>query len=297
MKRRFSEFQVGVLTIIALAVLIGGMMWLKNIDLTKGSRLYQVDFARVEGMRVGDRVQVRGIRMGEVTGMHIMQSAVRVELSLDETVDLREDAVVTLGEKGIVGEVVIEVDPGTGAAVKEGHIFQGRTAGTIASMTDAAGAALAEMRELTRKVTELVDRVQAEGKVTETLIQANETLVKVDSMVTENHGDVVVILENLRVTTDRLRDLMESGRLETTFDTMERTMTSADSLMVNLMDSGRRLDAILTEVESGDGTAAKLLRDDALYVHADSTLVSLKRLLDELRRNPKKYFQVNVMDS
>ena len=269
MKRRFSEFQVGVLTIIALAVLIGGMMWLKNIDLTKGSRLYQVDFARVEGMRVGDRVQVRGIRMGEVTGMHIMQSAVRVELSLDETVDLREDAVVTLGEKGIVGEVVIEVDPGTGAAVKEGHIFQGRTAGTIASMTDAAGAALAEMRELTRKVTELVDRVQAEGKVTETLIQANETLVKVDSMVTENHGDVVVILENLRVTTDRLRDLM---------------------------DSGRRLDAILTEVESGDGTAAKLLRDDALYVHADSTLVSLKRLLDELRRNPKKYFQVNVMD-
>ncbi len=50
------------------------------------------------------------------------------------------------------------------------------------------------------------------------------------------------------------------------------------------------------EVESGDGTAAKLLRDDSLYVTADSTMTSLKRLLDEMRRNPKKYFKLNVMD-
>jgi phospholipid/cholesterol/gamma-HCH transport system substrate-binding protein len=296
MVRRFSEYQVGLLTVIALVVLVGGMMWLKNIDLTKGSRLYQVDFARVEGMRVGDKVQVRGIRMGEVTDMHIMQSAVRVELALDETVDLREDAVVTLGEKGIVGEVVIEIDPGTGDEVLEGHIFSGRTAGTIASMTDAAGAALAEMRELTRKVTELVEQVREEGKVTETLVQANETLVKVDQMVEQNHSDVVVILENLRVTTDKLRELMESERIGATIDTAQATLTTADSLMVNLQESSRRLNAILTEVESGDGTAAKLLRDDSLYVTADSTMTSLKRLLDEMRRNPKKYFKLNVMD-
>lgn len=296
MRRRISEFQVGVLTVFALVVLVGGMMWLKNIDLTKGSRLYQVDFARVEGMRIGDKVQVRGIRMGEVTGMHIMQSAVRVELSLDETVDLREDAVVTLGEKGIVGEVVIEVDPGTGEQVLEGHIFQGRTAGTIASMTDAAGEALSEMRTLTRKVTELVDQVKTEGKVTETLVQANETLLKVDKMVEQNHSDVVVILENLRVTTDGLRELMESGRLENTFDSAQSALTTADSLMIDLQDSNRRLTAILTEIENGEGTAAKLLRDDSLYVTADSTLISLKRLLDEMRRNPKKYFKLNVMD-
>ena len=37
-------------------------------------------------------------------------------------------------------------------------------------MTDAAGDALAEMRTLTRKVTELVDQVKTEGKVVETLV-------------------------------------------------------------------------------------------------------------------------------
>lgn len=296
MQRRISEFQVGILTVVALGSLFTGMMWLKNIDLTKGSRLYLVDFERVEGMRQGDRVQVRGIRMGEVTGMQIMQESVRVELVMEETVDLREDAIVTLGEKGIVGEVVIEVNPGTGQPVQEGHIFKGRTAGTIASMTDAAGAALAEMRVLTAKVTELVDQVTDEGKVTETLQQANDTLVMVDKMVKDNHGDIVAILSDLRVTSEHLRALMESGKIEQTFDHAASAMVTADSLMVSLTESSQRLNSILTKVEDGDGSAARFLNDPTLYDTADSTMISLKRLMDEMRRNPKKYFKLNVMD-
>ena len=58
MQRKISEFQVGLLTVLALVILIVGMMWLKNIDLSKGSRLYLVDFERVEGMREGDRVRI-----------------------------------------------------------------------------------------------------------------------------------------------------------------------------------------------------------------------------------------------
>ncbi len=296
MQRKISEFQVGVLTVIALVVLVTGMMWLKNIDLSKGSRLYLVDFARVEGMREGDKVQVRGIRMGQVTGMQILQESVRIEMVLDEAVDLREDAVVTLGEKGIVGEVVIEVDPGVGKAVQEGHIFKGRTAGTIASMTDAAGEALIEMRALTAKVTELVDEVRADGLVVETLQQANETLVVVDKMVRDNHGDIVAILADLRVASQQVRKLMESDRIEQTFDHAASAMTTADSLMVSLTESSRRLNSILDKVEQGDGTAALLLNDPSLYTTADSTMSSMKRLLDEMRRNPKKYFKLNIMD-
>ncbi len=296
MQRKFSEFQVGLLTVLALIVLIVGMMWMKSIDLRKGSNLYLVDFSRVEGMREGDKVQVRGIRMGQVTGMQILQESVRVELTLDETVDLREDAVITLGEKGLVGEIVIEVDPGVGLAVQEGHIFPGRTAGTIAAMTDAAGAALSEMRVLTAKVTELVDEVKAEGKVTETLQQANETLSLVDKMVRDNQSDIVAILADLRVTSNRMRSLMESGRVEQTFDHAASAMVTADSMMVSLTESSQRLNSILTKMEEGDGSLAKLLNDPSLYATADSTMTSMKRLLDAMRRNPKKYFKVNVLD-
>jgi phospholipid/cholesterol/gamma-HCH transport system substrate-binding protein len=296
MKIRISEIQVGILTVFAIVVLVGGMMWFKNIDLSKGQNFYQADFTNVAGLRLGDKVQVRGIRMGEVSGLQILQASVRVELRVDESVDLREDAVVTLGEKGIVGEVVIEIDPGIGVPIQEGHIFQGRTAGTIASMTDAAGDALVEMRILTKKVTQLVDQIKTEGMVVETLVQAHDTLDKVDHMVEENHSDIRVILENLRISSDGLREIVDSGRIEQTFDSASTAMANADTLMVVMQEAAQSLNSIMSKLDEGEGTAALLLNDPTLYTTADSTMTSLKRLMDEMRRNPKKYFKLNVMD-
>jgi len=268
MKIRISELQVGVLTIAALVILIGGMMWFKNVDLSRGQNFYQADFTNVAGLRTGDKVQVRGIRMGEVSGMQILQASVRVELRVDEIVDLREDAVVTLGEKGIVGEVVIEIDPGIGDPIQEGHIFKGRTAGTIASMTDAAGEALVELRSLTHKVTELVDQIKTEGMVVETLVQAHETLDKVDHMVEENHTDIRVILDNLRVSSDGLREIVESGRIEQTFDNASSAMASADTLMDVIQEAAHSLNSIMSKLDEGEGTAALMLNDPTLYTTA-----------------------------
>ena len=294
MNRKFNELQVGIFTIAALIILVGGMMWFKNVSLTTGQMLYQADFPEVAGLRAGDKVQVRGIRSGEVTEMQMLHGAVRVSMLLNESVGLRDDAVITLGEKGIVGEIVIEIDPGVGDPVPEGHIFQGRTAGTIASMTDAAGAALVEMRVLTSKVTALVDEMKDRGQVVATLEQAHETLEKVDTMVEENHVTIRAILENLRATTDEIRILAESGQIEQTLADASSAAASADSMMITLQESGRRLNSILLKIDEGEGTAALLLNDPTLYTTADSTMNSLKQLLDEMRRNPKKYFKLNV---
>lgn len=296
MRGRLNEVQVGLVTIVAIATLVSGMLWLKNIDLRRGQRMYQADFAKVEGLRIGDKVQVRGIRMGEVTGMQIMPQAVRVELRLDETATIREDALVILGEKGIVGEVVIEIDPGSGTPVQEGHIFQGRSAGTIAAMTDAAGAALAEMRVLTGQVTALLEEVRKEGKVVETLSQANTTLSKVDRMVDQNHEDVTVILDDLRASTTAMRKLMDSGRVDEALAGTAAAAATADSMLAGLGRTTERFNSLLTKLESGGGTASLLLNDPALYTRTDSTLTSVQRLLDDLRRNPKKYFKLNIID-
>jgi phospholipid/cholesterol/gamma-HCH transport system substrate-binding protein len=296
MRGKLNEIQVGLVTIIALAALVSGMMWLKNIDLRKGSSLYQADFAKVEGLRVGDKVQVRGIRMGEVTDMQIMPQAVRVQLQLDDTARLCEDAKVILGEKGIVGEVVIEIDPGSGAPVQEGHIFAGRSAGTIAAMTDAAGAAIAEMRTLTAQVTALLEEVRKDGKIVDTLAQANVTLSKVDRMVEQNHEDVTVILDDLRTSTTALRRLMDSGRLDEALAGTTAAAAAVDSLMTGLSVTTGRFNALLAKLDEGKGSAAMLINDPGLYTRTDSTLTAVQRLLDDLRRNPKKYFKVNLID-
>jgi len=296
MNRKLSEFQVGALTILAVIALIVGMMWLKNINLMSDGDLYQVDFAQVEGMRAGDKVLVRGIRMGEVAALHILSDAVRVEIVLDDYSVLCADATFTLSEKGIVGDVVIEVDPGTGEKVQEGHIFKGRNAGTIAAMTDAASEALAEARRLTATVGELVAEVKSRGMVIETLQLAHATLDTVDRMVKRDHVALTNILDNMNVITLKLRELMESGQIEHALEATAGAMGAADTVMVALSETSRRLDQILQRLEGTDSTAGLLLNDPGLYTTADSTMHSLKRLIDAMRRNPKRYLKLNVID-
>lgn len=296
MNRRISELQVGVLTLVAIVLLVAGMMWLKGMRVDQTLVLYQVDFSRVEGMKVGDKVQVRGIRMGEVSSMEIIETAVRVGLQLDDSVTMRDDATITLGEKGIVGEIVIEIDPGIGVPVDEGHIFLGRTAGTIASMTDAAGAALDALLVVTDKVSGLMDEIKATGKVVETLAQAHVTIAKLDDMVEDNQDDFVTILSDLKIASSGLRSLVESGNVEDTFDDASSVMARADSMMITMDGVVQRLDNILAKLDEGEGSAAMLLNDPDLYMRADSTMVSIKRLVDAMRRNPKRFFDVNVLD-
>jgi len=149
---------------------------------------------------------------------------------------------------------------------------------------------------LTGKVTSLLEEVRSEGKIVATLEQANETLNKVDRMVEQNHEDVTVILDDLRASTTGLRRLMESGRLDETLAGTKAAAEAADSLMTGLGATTRRFDALLAKLDEGEGTAAMLINDPALYMRTDSTLTAVQRLLDDLRRNPKKYFKLNIID-
>ena len=293
MERR-NEMQVGLITIFALVVLIAGMMWFKQVALSRGVNMYQVDFPRVEGLQVGDRIQVRGIRAGQVDGVAILDNFVRVRILVDDKVRIGEDAIVSLGTKGIVGEVVIEIDPGTGAAVDEGHIFKGRTSASITEMTDAAGTALAEFEDLTTTLNELITEIRDSGKIVETLALAHEAIDNTNRLIAENREATAEAMTNLRAALEDLRELMASGKVDRALDDFSAAAARADSLMSSMESSARSLDSIMGKLDEGEGTAAMLLNDPALYAHADSMLISLERLLDEMRRNPKKYFKVKV---
>jgi len=294
--RRISEFQVGILTTFTILVLVAGMLWFKNVDLSDEQQRFLVDFQKVEGLREGDKVQIRGIRMGEVENLALLPTAVRVQIKLSEKAELTDEAMIILGERGIVGEIVLEIDPGEGNLVQEGHIFQGRTAGTIAAMTDAAGDALDEVLVLVEKVTELVDEVKEQGKVVETLAQANQTFTRVDEMLERNQKDVQVSLENLVVATEGIREFVESGQMSQAVEDVDGTLARADSLMNNLNIASERLNVVLEKINDGDGSLARMLNDPLLYDRADSTMASVKRLVDAMRRNPKRHFKVNVLD-
>jgi phospholipid/cholesterol/gamma-HCH transport system substrate-binding protein len=83
---------------------------------------------------------------------------------------------------------------------------------------------------------------------------------------------------------------------------LTKTGTLADSLsalrlgetMQNANRTIKELHTLLASVEAGKGTAGKLVKDETLYNNIDRTIVSMNKLLTNLREHPKRYINISV---
>jgi phospholipid/cholesterol/gamma-HCH transport system substrate-binding protein len=71
-------------------------------------------------------------------------------------------------------------------------------------------------------------------------------------------------------------------------------MLKDDALYQRLTDVSARLDGVLTRLEKGEGSAGKLLQDDALYKNLSASLKDLQALIGDVRKDPGKYLRVKV---
>jgi phospholipid/cholesterol/gamma-HCH transport system substrate-binding protein len=290
--------QVGLAVILSALVLVGGTLWFKNFSFSGGVYRYAADFPAVEGLQVRDRVQVRGIRMGAVDDFMVINDQVRVIFHIDKGIPLRENARIRLTTLGIVGEMVVEIDPGSGAPVPEGHVFQGQVAVSLPAITDAISGTLADLRALSAEIQGLVAEIRAEDRIPATLDAASSAAANLDELVRVNRESLQKMVSNFEATSVALRAALAGpdSNLARSTAAAARTLTRADSVVARIDSTSVLLHEVVARLERGEGTFGQLLSDETLYLRADSTLTTLSRLLNDLRRNPKKYFKFNVID-
>ncbi|MGH7234891.1 MAG: hypothetical protein ACREIO_00770, partial [Nitrospiraceae bacterium] len=80
-------------------------------------------------------------------------------------------------------------------------------------------------------------------------------------------------------------------------------LNNRDGTLVKLTDPAlyQRLDALtgrgeqlLNKMETGQGTLGKLVTRDELYTRADKLLTDVEALVDDVKKNPAKYFRFSV---
>lgn len=292
--QRNREIQVGVVVVAAIIILIGGLMFFKRVSLDTDMTLYAVDFPAVEGLRQGDRVQVRGIRVGAVQDFEILPGKVRVHLEIEDWVELHDDAEVVLVLKGIVGEVLVDIEPGTGPVVEPGHVFAGRNAASMLALGDKVNASLDQLAALSEEVRGFVGELRGQGLVTGTLASAERTILQAEGTIAENRESLREVTRNLASLTATLDAALGDGKLDTTMTSVRTAADGLGNTLAALDSTNQQLSAVLARLEAGEGTAGKLLTDPTLYARADSAMQSLHRLSDQLRRNPKSMLKMSL---
>ncbi len=110
-----SSFKVGLLTLIALVLLIGVVFKVKGRTFSSAGRV-EVVFKDVNGMRPGAGVQMMGLRVGQVEEITPVvdgeNSYVKVKFVITEpNISIPKASALSIQQSGLIGELFLEITP------------------------------------------------------------------------------------------------------------------------------------------------------------------------------------------
>ena len=79
-------FWIGFTFIFFSIVFIGGLLYLQEISLRKSNYMFTVLFDNVQGLHMGDQVDMLGKKIGKVSQTRIKGQKIAVELSIDNMI-------------------------------------------------------------------------------------------------------------------------------------------------------------------------------------------------------------------
>ncbi len=110
-----SSFKVGLLTLLALALLIGVVFKVKGRTFSSADRV-EIVFKDVNGLRQGASVQMMGLRVGQVEEITPIvdgeNSYVKVKFVITQpNVDIPKASTLSIQQSGLIGELFLEITP------------------------------------------------------------------------------------------------------------------------------------------------------------------------------------------
>ena len=166
--------------------------------------------------------------------------------------------------------------------------FNERTAQNLASSIENFEQASQELVSLVRQQQEGVqtfatDMQQAGSTVRGAAAKLDSTLARLEQATAE--GEMSSIFENTEQATARLNEL--TAQLQTTTARMNRVIARADTTFTGARE-------LVGQVNRGEGALGRFVHDTALYERTAATLSQLRALLEDLRQNPNRYFQLSI---
>jgi len=70
------------------------------------------DFASVAGLKLGDPVEIAGVKVGKVESLALADDRARIAVRLEPQVKLQEDAIASVRARGLIGDKFVLVTPG-----------------------------------------------------------------------------------------------------------------------------------------------------------------------------------------
>lgn len=276
------EVLVGFFMFIILIALGIFTIVLSRQNMFKKTYPVAVSFERISGLRDGDNVFLRGMKVGVVKKTFLKDNQVIVHADLDVPVQFRDGYKVEVVASSMLGGKQLKINEGPLDAlpVPEDTVIMGTPPTDI---LEELGAAVAGIREMTDQISAgqgTLGKLIKDDALYNNLRDVSDKLAKGEGTIGKLINDETVYTD-LQATMTNLKDI--SGRLANGEGTLGKLLSEDDRLYQDLSASMENLRNITGKIGSGDGTLGKLINDDAMYVEAQKLLGELRAAIDDMR--------------
>jgi phospholipid/cholesterol/gamma-HCH transport system substrate-binding protein len=293
---RRAAIQVGITGLVALALMLAGIAWIKEYRLGQRKSRFVAHFEEVGNLSEGDPVAVRGVKKGIVRRVVLLDQGVRVEFEVDKGVVLHPDAMIRVANIGFMGEKFLALDPGSAPGRFDlSKPIPGRFQSGVPEVIAGAGDLITEATELSSRLNEFLDAVDPA-----TMERASKNFEKMtmnlSTAVERNQDDLRHAILDFKSAASQIRSIAHANSEQISssirdFGTASQRLTALSEKLSGTADA---LNRVVARMDNQEGTLGKVIADSTLYVDLKETLRNTNDLVKDIKKNPKRYLKIGL---
>lgn len=320
-----NEVKVGILSVVALVILLWGYNFLKGKNIFSGGTVLKAEFKTVVGLNIAAPVLINGFKVGAVTSIYQdpkYDGTIIAELSLEEKVQLPKNTKAVIITPSLMSGNAISLEfQGTcqGDCLASGDKILGEMGG-LTMVQDALGAVkpyLAKLDTLAGTLQEIA--TNPEGEVKQSMKDVQATIANLKAVtellngllaassanlqatmgnvksITENiknsNEEISAMLSNLKTLTEQFKAVDLAGTTQEAKVVFTKLGTTLDQVQGTVAKTNEAIGNVVaaTDFSKQQGIVNALLHDPKLRADIQKTMKDLELLLQDLRLHPERY--------
>ncbi len=296
-----KEVKTALLAIVAILLFIFGYSFLKGKNWFDSSRTFYAVYNDVEGLSPSSPVTINGLKVGNVTKIGFLDHSGKLVVTflVDNSFPFSENSVAQIYGGGLIGGKSLAIIP---------KYEEGQMAKSGDTLPGAIEEGLLEL--VNERLTPLQEKVEKVIVSTDSLINSfNEVMNPTTRQNLKNS------IANLNATIASLNNSANTveGVLSENSPKLNRTFTNLDEMAENFSNFSDTLsqfdvrkvtedletavanfENVTEKLNSGEGTAAKLLNDPSVFNNLERATNQLDALIQDVKLNPKRYVHFSI---
>lgn len=303
-----NETKVGILTVVALVILILGFNFLKGKDLFNRSKKIYAVFDKLGPLEKSNVVKINGISIGSVYEIEPTDkdiTSVKVTISLFRDVNIPVNSVAYISP-GLVGSSILIIEKGSDSThfLKDGDELQTKPQtdilGDISSEVSPTLVKIRQSLDSLNRVFSNINRLfnsDTKGNLQQSVDNIKEATASLRKLLDPQSSDLAIILKNASSITENLKKNNDS--ITATIGNAKRFSEKLSRLnlqqtMDTLETAISQLKTTMNKISSTDGTLGALINDKKIYNKLNDAILSLEILFDDIRAHPKRYVNFSI---